>query len=102
MMWALTSGMMGSSSPASSRVGCRMQGSNGRLVQPAPAANWYREPAGGRARGTPGARLAGDAAGGPDRAAAVQERCGPAGVAPEGPAVEVGGDPLGVAGVQVA
>ena len=40
MIRALTSGMIGSSAPARMSVGWRISGSNGRLVQPAPAASW--------------------------------------------------------------
>jgi hypothetical protein len=47
---ALASGMIGSSSPARMSVGCRSSGRNGTLVQPAPAASWYRYPRDGPTR----------------------------------------------------
>jgi hypothetical protein len=47
---ALTSGMIGSSSPARISVRWRSSGRNGRLVQPALAVSWYRYPRGGPTR----------------------------------------------------
>jgi hypothetical protein len=47
---ALASGMIGSSSPATMSVGCLISGRNGTLVQPAPAASWYRYPRDGPTR----------------------------------------------------
>ena len=41
---ALTSGMIGSSSPDKMSVRWRSSGRNGTLVQPAAAASWYRYP----------------------------------------------------------
>ena len=40
MIRALTTGMIGSSSPATSSVGCRISRRNGRLLQPVLAASW--------------------------------------------------------------
>jgi hypothetical protein len=50
MSLALASGMIGSSSPATISVGWRISGRNGTLVQPAPAASWYRYPRDGPTR----------------------------------------------------
>jgi hypothetical protein len=47
---ALTSGMIGSSSPDKMSVRCRSSGRNGRLVQPALARSWYRYPRDGPTR----------------------------------------------------
>ena len=49
MILALASGMIGSSLPATIKVGCRTSGSMKTLVHPAPASSWCiyptREPA---------------------------------------------------------
>ena len=42
MIRALRAGTMGSSSPARISVRWRIKGSQGRLVQPAPASSWCR------------------------------------------------------------
>ena len=47
---ALTSGMIGSSSPDKMSVRWRSSGRNGTLVQPAPAVSWYRYPRDGPTR----------------------------------------------------